>query len=134
MIKVSNKHCKLLFTSAQLVQPYSVTGAVVCGGLSSLAFLNSGYTRPGLDIAIASNIPLGGGLSSSSALSIATAGRPILHFLSSQNKLSPLPQFPFDPVTISKMAQKVEHELARSLVASWINSSSSLHRKIKLCY
>ena len=46
------------------------------------SFLNSGYTRPGLDIAIASNIPLGGGLSSSSALSIATAAA-IQSFISS---------------------------------------------------
>lgn len=103
----------LSFTSAQLVQPYSATGAgwhnYVRGVITS--FLNSGYTLPALDIAIAGNVPLGGGLSSSSALTIATAAA-IQSFISSNPSTLTPSSIPFDPVSIAKIAQKAEHDFA----------------------
>ena len=64
-------------------------------------FQNRGATIPALDVALASTVPLGGGLSSSAALEVCTA---TLLEAATGTKL--------DPVEKALLCQKAEHEFA----------------------
>ncbi len=64
-------------------------------------FQNRGVTIPALDVAFMSTVPLGGGLSSSAALEVATAT--LLEAITGQK---------FDPVEKALLCQKAEHDFA----------------------
>jgi len=65
------------------------------------AMLNAGHPLSGIDVAIASDLPVGAGLSSSAALEIAVA-----------RALAEVSGIAWDPVTFARLAQRAEHEFA----------------------
>jgi len=65
-------------------------------------FLHRGVALAGLDVLLHSTVPLGGGLSSSAALEVATAT--LLEIVTGRK---------FDPVEKALLCQKAEHEFAR---------------------
>lgn len=72
-----------------------VQGTIAC-------CLEKGVTIPGFRAVVHSNVPLGGGLSSSASLEVAVAT--LIQSLAGQI---------FDPVTTALLCQKAEHEFAR---------------------
>ncbi|MEQ8769248.1 MAG: galactokinase family protein [Phycisphaerales bacterium] len=70
-------------------------------GSASLALDAAGASGVGLTIAVASDVPMGGGLSSSAALEVAVV-----------SAVGMLAGVPIDPMDIARMAQRAEHEFA----------------------
>ncbi|MDB6030688.1 MAG: galactokinaselike [Verrucomicrobiales bacterium] len=64
-------------------------------------FIKKGQSIPGFDAVLDSNVPMGGGLSSSAALEVATA-----------TLLEEATGFKLDPVEKALLAQKAEHDFA----------------------
>ncbi|MCL4221729.1 MAG: galactokinase [Phycisphaerales bacterium] len=71
-----------------------------CRGVAA-GFRSAGHTVPPLCIAVASDVPLGGGLSSSAALEVSVA-----------SAIEGLIGVPIEPVTKALLCQKAEHEFA----------------------
>jgi galactokinase len=88
-------------------QEISLDGLTPGGATGWLAYVagvawaleRAGNALPGLDAVITSDLPVGAGLSSSAALEVATA-RALAH----------LAQLPWDPVSMARLCQRVEHE------------------------
>jgi galactokinase len=65
------------------------------------AMMSAGHRLTGADLAIASDLPIGAGLSSSAALEIAIA-----------RALAVASDVPWDPIAFARLAQRAEHEFA----------------------
>jgi len=99
----SSRPTPVEFTPEQLLLPFSQTGRhwhnYIRGVIAQ--FQAAGHELPCLDVAVASSVPLGGGLSSSAALEVATACA-----------LQSLLGLNLDAATRAQWCQKAEHEFA----------------------
>lgn len=71
------------------------------GGVLALFSESAGESVPAIDIALASDVPFGSGLSSSAALCVSLAAL-----------LEAVTEKPFDPLEKARLCQRVEHEFA----------------------
>ena len=82
------------------------------------AFLDRGARPCGLELSLASDIPVGAGLSSSAALECSIA-----------SLMEELWEHRLDPVEKVILCQQVEHAFVGMLAASWISPSSPLQKR-----
>ena len=89
------------FSTEQLTPPEQPTWVDYIRGVVA-GFAEAGHEVPGFDAAIVSDVPVGGGLSSSAALEVASA-----------TALESLLGRPLDPVKKALLCQQAEHRFAR---------------------
>lgn len=108
-------------TPAEMATKFQAAGVwhnYIRGVVTHMVALNGGQQIPCFDIAIAGNVPLGGGLSSSASMEVATA-----------SFVQAMLQLPVDGITRARLCQKAEHEFANTPCGIMDQYISSLAQK-----